>query len=96
MPCYDDRNDPENVAEDVREDCIHNSIPAELLCAVLKAPRNSDIFEIPGLAKWWAAHQRRDKQKAEEERIRKDNAISGAKKQVRMAQSRLNRLLKKG
>ena len=70
MPCYDSRNDPEYVRGEERErafrDFTHNSPVAELLCGVMKQASLDDtakrfLRNNPGLAKWWADHQARDK-----------------------------------
>lgn len=79
MPCYDHRNDPSYIREELREDTkrqveaarksfLHNSPVAELLCSVMKEVppfvRESLILDNTKLAHWWHDHQERDRKKA--------------------------------
>ena len=95
MPCYDSRNDPENIWDEARRDFRHNSDVAEMLCTVLRLPRNSDLLhEVPGLSRWWKEHQERDARKKAREERKHANNLTAAKEAVEAAQKNLERLLR--
>lgn len=79
MPCYDHRNDPSYIREEMREDTmrkveaarksfLHNSPVAELLCYVLTntvpSKRAPLLAANSKLACWWNDHQERDRKVA--------------------------------
>lgn len=77
MPCYDERNSPGYVVEEVRKDCRHNSDVAELLCYVLSDLPQGILAGLtrqkPELHVWWQEHQRRDAaKKASEDRAKRE------------------------
>lgn len=79
MPCYDHRNDPSYIREELREDTkrqveaarksfLHNSPVAELLCYTMKnlslANRMALLDGNTKLRCWWNDHQERDRKEA--------------------------------
>lgn len=66
MPCYDNRNEPEEVAASTRRECRHNSDVAELLCYVLTQLQSVQIANLckrnTDLRSWWREHKARDEQ----------------------------------
>jgi hypothetical protein len=62
MPCYDSRNEPENVRREAREEWMHNSPVAEMLCEAMSIIQDnlSVSYMTPRLHAWWTAHRQRD------------------------------------
>ena len=61
MPCYDPRDDADNVRAAALKEFRHNSPVAEMLCSVLKQIHPSNIQKLPvNVQVWWNEHQARD------------------------------------
>ncbi len=68
MPCYDGRDSLDSIRFEVKEklkqEYLHDSPVAEMLCKVLGNTPEQVIFDLPKeIRQWWAEHQLRDLQK---------------------------------
>lgn len=80
MPCFNEGEAEVRAEEDRKYDkwASHNSIPADLLCLVLKNAEEAGLYHtllgaLPGpfhrakVEQWWIAHQLRDSEKERDE-----------------------------
>lgn len=68
MPCYDSRDDPSSMLKEAREDWMHNSPVAEMLCWAMTMLDRAEVSHIvtpisEAADAWWAEHKARDKLK---------------------------------
>ena len=70
MPCHDALDDSYDAYE--RSEQIHEL--TRMLCALCGFSQESDIQAVPGLAKWWEAHQKADKLRLQREAQEREQA----------------------
>lgn len=61
MPCYDSRNEPDNVRAEALREFTHNSPVAEMLCDLMRQADDGYVIDFsPELLAWWEEHKARD------------------------------------
>lgn len=96
MPCYDSRNDASYQVDEARQQWMHNSPVAEMLCRTLRKAERSglelDRFCDTSTLVWYEAHKKRDRErKLDVDRASKNEIIS-AEKAVADVTKKLQRL----